>query len=167
MNRTRTIAVLLVLLVLGVLVVVLESRRSNQAERALWFPSLTDEIAGLSFIDIRQDNAEVRLERGAGGWVVAGRDQYPADIKRIIDLTTSLEQAEKIARKTAKPENHARLGLSNVPGEDGQGTLITLGLEAPASLCWLGKPRSSATPRLFGRQIVTRCGWYQVASRHQ
>ena len=134
MNRTRTIAVLLVLLVLGVVAVVLESRRSNQTERALWFPSLTDEIAGLSFIDIRQDNAEVRLERGARGWIVAGRDQYPADIKRIIDLTASLEQAEKIARKTAKPENHARLGLSNVPGEDGQATLITLGLEAPASL---------------------------------
>ena len=133
-NRTRTIAVLLVLLVLGVVAVVLESRRSNQTERALWFPSLTDEIAGLSFIDIRQDNAEVRLERGARGWIVAGRDQYPADIKRIIDLTASLEQAEKVARKTAKPENHARLGLSNVPGEDGQGTLITLGLEAPASL---------------------------------
>ena len=127
-------AVLLVLLVLGVVAVVLESRRPNQTERALWFPSLTDEIAGLSFIDIRQDNAEVRLERGARGWIVAGRDQYPADIKRIIDLMASLEQAEKIARKTAKPENHARLGLSNVPGEDGQGTLITLGLEAPASL---------------------------------
>ena len=134
MNRTRTIAVLLVLLVLGVVALVLESRRSTQAERALWFPSLTDEIAGLSFIDIRQGDAEVRLERGAGGWVVAGRDHYPADIKRIIDLTTSLEQAEKIERKTAKPENHARLGLSNVPGEDGQATLITLGLEAPASL---------------------------------
>ena len=134
MNRTRTIAVLLVLLLLGVVAVVLESRRSNQTERALWFPSLTDEIAGLSFIDIRQDNAEVRLERGARGWIVAGRDQYPADIRRIIDLTASLEQAEKVARKTAKPENHARLGLSNVPGEDGQGTLITLGLEAPASL---------------------------------
>ena len=134
MNRTRTIAVLFVLLVLGLVAVALESRRSNQTERALWFPSLTDEIASLSFIDIRQGDAEVRLERGAGGWVVAGRDHYPADIKRIIDLTTSLEQAEKIERKTAKPENHARLGLSNVPGDDGQGTLITLGLEAPASL---------------------------------
>ena len=93
----RTMAVLLVLLVLGVVAVVLESRRPNQTERALWFPSLTDEIAGLSFIDIRQDNAEVRLERGARGWIVAGRDQYPADIKRIIDLMASLEQAEKIA----------------------------------------------------------------------
>ena len=134
MNRTRTIAVLFVLLVLGLVAVALESRRSNQAEPALWFPSLTDEIVGLSFIDIRQDKSVVRLERGAGGWVVAGRDQYPADIKAIIDLTTSLEQAEKIERKTAKPENHARLGLSNVPGEDGQGTLITLGLKAPASL---------------------------------
>ena len=134
MNRTRTIAVLFVLLVLGFVAVALESRRSNQTERALWFPSLTDEIASLSFIDIRQGDAEVRLERGAGGWVVAGRDHYPADIKRIIDLTTSLEQAEKIERKTAKPENHARLGLSNVPSDDGQGTLITLGLEAPASL---------------------------------
>ena len=91
MNHTRKIAVLLVLLLLGVVAVVLESRRSNQTERALWFPSLTDEIAGLSFIDIRQDNAEVRLERGAIGWIVAGRDQYPADIKRIIDLTASLE----------------------------------------------------------------------------
>ena len=86
MNRTRTIAVLLILFVLGVVVVALESRRSNQIERALWFPSLTDEVAGLSFIDIRQDNAEVRLERGAGGWIVAGREQYPADIKRIIDF---------------------------------------------------------------------------------
>ncbi len=134
MNRTRTIAVLFVLLLLGLVAVALESRRSNQTERALWFPSLTDEIVGLSFIDIRQGNSEVRLERGAGGWVVAKRDQYPADIKRIIDLTTWLEQAEKIERKTAKPENHVRLGLSNVPGDDGQGTLITLGLEAPASL---------------------------------
>jgi len=134
MNRTRTIAVLFVLLVLGLVAVALESRRSNQAEPALWFPSLADEIAGLSFIYIRQGDAEVRLERGAGGWVVAGRDQYPSDIKRIIDLTTSLEQAEKIERKTAKPENHARLGLSNVPSDDGQGMLITLGLEAPASL---------------------------------
>ena len=134
MNRTRTIAILFVLLVLGLVAVALESRRSNQTERALWFPSLSDEIAGLSTIDIRQDGTGVRLERGAGGWGVAGRDQYPADIKRIIDLTTSLEQAEKIERKTAKPENHARLGLSNVPGEDGQGTLITLGLEAPVSM---------------------------------
>ncbi|MBS15205.1 MAG: hypothetical protein CMQ23_00995, partial [Gammaproteobacteria bacterium] len=134
MNRTRTIAVLFVLLVLGLVAVALESRRSNQTERALWFPSLSDEIAGLSTIDIRQDGTGVRLERGAGGWGVAGRDHYPADIKRIIDLTTSLEQAEKIERKTAKPENHARLGLSNVPGEDGQGTLITLGLEAPVSM---------------------------------
>jgi len=134
MNRTRTIAVLLVLLVLGVVAVALESRQSNQTERALWFPNLTDEIAGLSFIGIRQDDAEVRLELGAGGWIVADRDQYPADIKRIIDLTASLQQAEKIERKTAKPENHARLGLSEVPGEDGQGTLITLGLEAPASM---------------------------------
>ena len=165
-NRTRTMAVLLVLLVLGVVAVVLESRRPNQTERALWFPSLTEEIAGLSFIDIRQDNAVVRLERGARGWIVAGRDQYPADIKRIIDLMASLEQAEKIARKTAKPENHARLGLSNVPGEDGQGTLITLGLEAPASLL-VGQTASSAMLRLFARQIVIRCGWSQVASRLQ
>ena len=79
MNRTRTIAVLLVLLVLGVVVVALESRRSNQTERALWFPSLTDEIAGLSFIDIRQDNAEVRLERGAG----VGSSQAEISIPRI------------------------------------------------------------------------------------
>ena len=71
-NRTRTMGVLLVLLVLGVVAVVLESRRPNQTERALWFPRLTDEVAGLSFIDIRQDNAEVRLERGARGWIVAG-----------------------------------------------------------------------------------------------
>ena len=134
MNRARTIAVLFVLLVLGLVAVALESRRSKQTERALWFPSLSNEIAGLSTIDIRQDGTGVRLERGAEGWVVAGRDQYPADIKRIIDLTTSLEQAEKIERKTAKPENHARLGLSNVPGEDGQGTRITLGLEAPVSM---------------------------------
>ena len=62
------------------------------------------------------------------------RDQYPADIKRIIELTASLEQAERIERKTAKPENHARLGLSDVPGEDGQGTLITLGLKTPVSV---------------------------------
>lgn len=67
----------------------------------------------------------VTLDKADGAWTVAERDAYPADLGKLRQLVLALSEADVVERKTADPDNYARLGVAE-PGSDGAGTKVSL-----------------------------------------
>ncbi|MDA0978280.1 MAG: DUF4340 domain-containing protein [Proteobacteria bacterium] len=90
---------------------------SDQAEDRLLLPALADRLDQVSRVVITDGNNQVTLSPDAAGrWGVEEKSGYrvnASNLSRLLGELSSLEWREK---KTARPENHERLGLA--PGAD-------------------------------------------------
>ena len=83
-----------------------------------------------------------------GGFTIAEYGDYPADAGELARLLAALQRLEPLARKTARPEWHRRLGLV-APQELGQAIQIDVRDEMGRELAGLliGKPQESEGAR--------------------
>jgi hypothetical protein len=65
------------------------------------------------------------LLRREDRWVVAEKDEYPADVAKIRDVLRGLAEARIVERKTANPAYYDRLGVESVDAETASGVAIT------------------------------------------
>ena len=104
-------------LILGVMLVAVWQHYQTTGSRPaalVLFPELSAHLAGLSSIQVQSQADKVTLLRQEDGWVVAERDHYRADFSKINSLAEALAKARLVERKTAKPANHAILGLAGL-----------------------------------------------------
>lgn len=113
---------------LGLLLLVLESNRggNRSVERTLLLPELETVAADLQGLTIHRsgDEGQIVLKREREQWVVATRDDYPADVSKIRQLVIAMTDARIVEEKTANPKQYAKLGVAD-PAGGGSGTLLT------------------------------------------
>jgi hypothetical protein len=118
------------LLVIAVMSVVLFTQvqpSSTQSSARLVFPELKDHLSEINAIKIQslaENDKRVSLTNLQSIWVNSDKHDYPADFTELASFVSLLSRLEIAETKTAKAENHARLGLSR--GGVDAGTLITL-----------------------------------------
>lgn len=76
-------------------------------------------------IERGEDADAITIRRGDSGWTVASRDDYPADIGLLRQLTIALSEARIVEEKTANPDNYGRLGVDD-PATGGSGVRLSL-----------------------------------------
>ena len=128
MNRKTTIQILVGVLVALAGGLYLLSPSTREAPDRLWIPALSEPNAELLSIRIEKGDLSTELENQGGQWQVTNRLGYPAKLGAMIDLVSALRSAKMIERKTANPEHHAELRLSESGAEDTRATRIRLGL---------------------------------------
>ncbi len=88
------------------------------------FPGLTEQLAGLSEIEVATKTGTIHIRQTDGRWVVVERDSYPADAGQVRTAGTGLAGLQIIEAKTSRPEWLATLGLDAPPA--GQATQMKL-----------------------------------------
>lgn len=105
------------------------SRHESDGERrALLVPSLAEGLDSIQRLRITGPGAEtlVTLVRSESGWVVAERDDWPADVGQLRGFLVGLSQARKLEAKTALSRNYSQLGVEDVGEPAGKGVRLDL-----------------------------------------
>src|SRR5215218_7985361 len=79
---------------------------------ATLYPELKKAVDAITAIRIVKAGGTpaVELKRGAEGWTVSERANYPADDGKLRKLITNLADAKLVEEKTSNPESYATLG---------------------------------------------------------
>jgi len=114
--KNKTFLVLVVLTVAAVVVASLARRApdagaADHAENGLLFPGLVDHINDVAQIRIEKGGKSATVHREGGEWKLVDRGGYPAKFDQAKKMAVRVAQLEIEEVKTAKKENHARLGL--------------------------------------------------------
>lgn len=148
--RSRTLLILIALVVAAALLAVMLEREPSPAGDDLRGQRLLPDLAGALndvtalVVDAGGEEGTTTLRQGEAGWVVAERDGYPADAGLIRRLLIRLGEARIVEPKTRNPELYPRLGLADA-GADGGGIRVTL----------QGLPE---TPSIIVGNLETRAG---------
>lgn len=100
-------------------------------------PALSTQLAKLDAVSITEGGGKlaVELKREGERWVVANKDNYPADVGALRTYLGKLGEAKLREQKTANPERHAALGVQDVDQTDASGLQVTLGgIDPPVKL---------------------------------
>lgn len=127
------------------------------------FPGLGQSAASASSIQVDGPGAKVTLNKDANGqWVVAERDNYPANPDGVRAIIMSLADLTLVEKRTADPARHAELELTT--GENGTGHSITItGADGQALAALVaGKVQAPASGNTPGTVFVRRAGEDQV-----
>lgn len=136
---------LIALILLGVISTALLLQMPDQSsgfEQEKVFPDLVlDEVAAINLVS---DSLMLSLTRSEDTWVVTEKSGYPASFESLSDLLHQLVELTIAEKKTAKRDNHARLGVAD-KGE-GAGVLVEL---LPQGLSLLVGDRSASQGSYF------------------
>lgn len=126
-HALHVLAALAVGLVLLLFFVERTGRDAPEAVGTLLLPGLAERAEDIDEVVIESpgDAGDLSIRRRDGEWVVATRNDYPADFVALRRLVNALTQARIVEVATADPENHARVGLDE-PSGTGGGTLVRL-----------------------------------------
>ena len=131
MNRKSALLLLLGLVVLGTASLLL-LRREKDSWRSVAHGTdgrlLPDfDPNSVAAVHLKDDHGEVHLVRKDGVWIVAERDDYPADFNRIGSLLRKFWQLNALQKIEAGPSQFGRLQLTE-PGQGGEPSATRLEL---------------------------------------
>ena len=112
-----------------------QSDTATQAQRLL--PELHGHVNDINTITLTGADNKVlaTLKRGADGWTVAEKANYPADVAKIREFLLKLDQATLIEQKTSNEKRYVELGVDDVKDKDAKGVQVELaGLDKPVKL---------------------------------
>jgi len=136
-----------------ILVVVLAWKTSQQRAptteitSARLYPDLIEQLNDIVHVSIETAENATALAKSDGGWVVANRNDFPAEFSAIKLTLLNLAETIVLDKKTSKPENYAKLGVSGIEDEAGDSVLVRVQNRDGAELAalFIGKERSAAT----------------------
>ncbi len=129
MNRRRFSLLLAALAALAVLAgIALYGERPGSRDSPLLQPGLKAQLNDIGRIVITgKGNATIAtLEKGAGIWTVAERNNYSADVARIRKNLLALADARIVEEKTSNPEFYDRLGVQDPASDTASGVQLAL-----------------------------------------
>ena len=104
----------------------------------LWLPGLGEELEQVTRMTVTGAGNEpvATLERGEdGGWTIAEKAGYPADVEKVHHTLISLAEARVVEAKTANPDFHDRLGVEGIEDDGAGGVAIALtGTDSPVNV---------------------------------
>lgn len=158
---------LLAVATVGTLGLALLTQRSGQdagatAARGRLFPELDAQLNDVAEVRVEKFGKSATLKRVGGKWILADRGGFPAKFEKVKELAVRVATLEIDEQKTAKKENHAKLGVewpskAEEGAEDAEAGLIVLkdagGKELAAVVTgrteWMG-----SKPKLFARRLA-------------
>jgi hypothetical protein len=126
-NNLKILAAMSVALVL-ILAALQFSKDDSASSGSLLFPQLKSEINDITSLTITRagdENATV-IRKESDNWIIASRDNYPADIAKLRTLLLALADAKMIEQKTSDPERYGQLGVADPGIESSKGTRLEL-----------------------------------------
>jgi hypothetical protein len=127
MNRSRFLLLVAVTLAAVVLVALLNRPDGGETgAQGLLLPTLSDNVNRIDALDIVAPGGAVAvtLRRDEERWRVREKDGYEADFGQVVDLLSTLAEAELEEPRTDSPEWYARLGVRDVDAPDATGRRI-------------------------------------------
>lgn len=153
---SRNLSILAVVAVLAMVAGLwLASRQTTtpSPQSTLLYPELKQQLDAVTAVRIVQPGGTpaVELKRGAEGWSVAERNDFPADDAKLRRLITDLADAKVLEEKTSNPENYPALGVEDISDSSAGGLQLEIdGPQQPVKLI-VGKHASGASSHYVRR----------------
>jgi hypothetical protein len=145
MNQQRlTVLLVAALLIIGAGFFLSAHRQASQGTGAggALLPDLAAQSDSLSAITLYKGSAtpSVSLHKKDGGWTIAERGDYPADLSRLRKLVLSMNDAKIVEAKTKDPANYAAIGVEDPKGAGASGVQIDYTTKQGNHSLIVGKP---------------------------
>lgn len=103
-----------------------DSASLSEGDRVL--PGLSAALNDINSVTVRRagDTTVATLRRDDAGWVIADRDDYPANFARIRQNLRGLADAQIFEAKTANAEFYERLGVRDIADPEATGTELDI-----------------------------------------
>ncbi|MFT4583223.1 MAG: hypothetical protein ACI915_002609 [Gammaproteobacteria bacterium] len=149
------------IITLGVVVAAWKASQNDvpttEISTRLLYPSLNERINEVRKFSISTAKSSTQLELSGTQWVVANRDNFPANFSAVKSTLLNLATTRIVEKKTSDPTNYATLGV-NQPDDDGsESVLIEIrdSADAIAASLIIGKERTANSldiPNYFARR---------------
>ena len=131
MNRRGlwTLIAVVIVLALGAALIVDSGSGTHGSSDQIGQPllaGLTDAVTKLSRIELRSRVDTVTMVHSEDQWQVVEKGGYPVDFELLVELLDTLTEVTIVEQKTARLENHQRLGVADLDSEDSQAVVITM-----------------------------------------
>ncbi len=103
-----------------------ETGRDATSTEGRLFEGLFERVNDVRSLTVRSGDESVSLQRDEGGWGLAERGGYPVPFDKVKELVVAVAQLEIDEPKTAKPENHAKLGVEDPSSPEATSSLLRL-----------------------------------------
>lgn len=124
----RLLSVVVAVIIGAWIAVSYKSAEVAQQGKQLLFPEFAGAIENITDINITTPNGEFDLLQDASGlWMVKQYMGYPVDMKRLRNLVYGIAELEIIEKKTAKAENHIKLGIQDPTVKGAKSTRVVFG----------------------------------------
>lgn len=118
------------LVVFGAAIVAVRGRgatvASADAERGPLVAGLEERANDVGELFVQDAEASATLRRKGEDWVLAERSDYPADFEKVKEAVLGIARLEIEEPKTARPENHAALGVEDPEAEGSESKRVVL-----------------------------------------
>lgn len=139
---------LIVIIAVAILATLLFSGEKAQTDfdNQTLFPDLLENAKSVTKVSLTSNQGEWAVfVKNETQWVSEKFSNYPVKSEEIIALINALSIAELDEPKTAKAENHARLGLADLENKDSQATLLQMHSPAKSWQVLVGNKASSGS----------------------
>jgi len=130
MSQRSLFVLLAALVVLGVVVVIAQRSRAPATVQGTSFvPGLESALNDVERVSLVKagNEAVATLERRDGTWVVAEKNNYPADVAKLRQQLRALADAKILEQKTSTPELYDKLGVADVSAAAATGIAVSFG----------------------------------------
>ena len=164
MNAKTLIGLVIVLLVGAGLYYMSASKTSMNTSESIGsaiLPGLLDSVNDISQIVITQAGNEIvaTLKASDGGWMIAERNDFPADISKIRAVALALAQANIVEEKTSNPDLYYRLGVEDISLADAQGMQVDVSFGNQSETLIVGKPGPQLNKNRYVRLANSETSW--------
>ncbi|MFQ6004953.1 MAG: DUF4340 domain-containing protein [Woeseia sp.] len=133
-RQIKALAIVLLVLIATLVAINVSEDQGDTSINGLLFPKLKAQLNRINEVSITKAGESITVRNTSGQWVVAERDDYPADTGKLRKLLLALADASRLEEKTSNSEMYARLGVEDM-SETSEGTQVRIsGAESPASL---------------------------------
>jgi hypothetical protein len=128
---------------------------TSVVESALLYPGLLESLNEAQHIDIATASDHFRISRDGERWVLADRDNFPANTAPVRELLLQLAALKIREEKTSRPEQYATLGVEDRSAPKATGETVTVLGKSDARLADLliGKARKAHGNDLPGHYV--------------
>ena len=163
--NTKSLMVLVVLLVAGALSYFYSNveRTINSADSigAHIMPGLYNALNDVSALTVTgaENNVLVTLQRHQDQWVVAERNNYPADLSKIRNAALALAEAKIVEEKTSNINLYVKLGVEEIDTNEATGVKAVVNFADQKQALIVGKPGPQINKTRYVRRADEKTSW--------
>ena len=163
--NTKSLLILVVLLVVGVAAYLFStgSGRINSSSDigSAILPGLYEALNDVNKIQLvgAGENVVATLEQKGNVWLVAERNDYPADIAKIRGAVLAVAEAKIVEQKTSNKELYSKLGVEDVSNKDAGGVQVNVHYGEHVQALIVGKPGPQINKNRYVRRKDDDTSW--------